>query len=97
MSEPNKSTNLFCLDYEGIKMLAREVAEKLNKEAYDSDDKLWINEKEAMHLLRITSKTTFQKYRDEGKFSFSRLSTKLILYNRRSILDFIESNSTSTT
>ena len=97
MSEPNKNMNLICLDYAGIKQLAKEVADKLVKEAYGSEDNLWIDEKEAMHLLRINSKTTFQKYRDEGKFSFSRLSTKLILYNKRSILDFIESNSTSTT
>ena len=54
----------------------------------------WIKEDEAMDLLNITSKTTFQKYRDEGKFKYSRVSSKLILYERQSILDFIEGKST---
>ena len=45
--------NLICLDYAGIKQLAKEVADKLVKEAYGSEDNIWIDEKEAMHLLRI--------------------------------------------
>ena len=41
-------------------------------------------------LLRISSKTTFQKYRDTGNIDFRRVSKKHIVYRRQSILDFIE-------
>jgi len=51
----------------------------------------WIKDAEAMELLGITSKSTLQKYRDEGKLRFSQMSKKIILYDRESINEFIES------
>ena len=63
----------------------KQLAFELTNEAYP-----WIDEKEAMKMLRISSKTTFQKYRDEGGIDFRRISAKLILYRRQSILDYIE-------
>ena len=45
-----------------------------------------------MLLLRISSKTTFQKYRDTGEIDFRRISKKHIVYRRQSILDFIENS-----
>ena len=52
----------------------------------------WITQAEAMKLMRIKSKATFLKYRDLKKFKYSRPteSAKYILYDRKSILDFIE-------
>jgi hypothetical protein len=52
----------------------------------------WIDGTETMQLLRITSKTTLQKLRNEGKIRFSQIGKKLILYDRVSILNYIESH-----
>ncbi|PHN00939.1 DNA-binding protein [Flavilitoribacter nigricans DSM 23189 = NBRC 102662] len=68
------------------------LVKALAKEIRDDDLDPWIDEKESMRLLRITSKTTFQKYRDTGDIDFRRLSSKHIVYRRQSILDFIESS-----
>ncbi|NJL77033.1 MAG: hypothetical protein HC892_20490 [Saprospiraceae bacterium] len=43
-------------------------------------------------MLRISSKTTFQKYRETGSIVERKLSAKHILYKRQSILDFIENS-----
>ena len=50
----------------------------------------WISGEEAMRMLRITSKTTLQKFRDEGKIRYSQPEKKIILYDADSIRDFIE-------
>jgi hypothetical protein len=39
----------------------------------------WISDDEAMRKLRITSKTTLQKLRDEAKIRFTHPEKKLIL------------------
>ncbi len=43
-------------------------------EIREDDQDPWIDDQETMRLLRISSKTTFQKYRDTGKIDFRRLS-----------------------
>lgn len=72
-----------------------EVVERINQEQQLEQDE-WISDVEAMKLLRISSKTTLQKYRDEGKIRFSQMGRKSILYDRHSLLDFIESNARDT-
>ena len=43
-----------------------------------------------MRELRIKSTTTLQKLRDEGKIRFSQPQKKIILYDRNSIVEYIE-------
>ncbi len=50
----------------------------------------WIDGDEAMRLLNITSKTTLQRLRDEGKIRFSQPQKRIILYDRNSIDDYLE-------
>jgi hypothetical protein len=82
------SNRIICLDYSTFKSMVKELAIEIK------DDELnpWMDEKEAMSMLHISSKTTFQKYRDEGKLDFRRLSGKKIIYRRRSIINFIENS-----
>ncbi|RYZ84994.1 MAG: DNA-binding protein, partial [Proteobacteria bacterium] len=47
-------------------------------------------------LLKIKSKTTLQKLRDEGKIRFSQPQKKLILYDRDSINTYLEQNAKKT-
>ena len=81
---------LICLDSGTLKALVKEVVGELKEEHFDSLNP-WVNEKEAMHLLRISSKTTLQKYREEGNIEISSPGGKGILYRRKSVLAFIES------
>lgn len=53
----------------------------------------WISGEEAMRMLRITSKATLQKYRDEDRITFSHPDKKIILYDRESILKFLDDHS----
>lgn len=50
----------------------------------------WISMEEAMQLLQLKSKSTLQKLRDEQEIRFSQPFKKVILYDRRSIDDFLE-------
>lgn len=56
----------------------------------------WISGEEAMHKLRITSKTTLQKLRDEGKIRFSQPMAKVIVYDSTSIEDYLEQHAKNT-
>ena len=83
----SSNINIICLESEALKSLVKQLAAELKEEDYP-----WIDEKEAMLLLRISSKTTLQKYRDTGNIDFRRISKKHIVYRRQSILDFIENS-----
>jgi len=85
MTVLGNNINIICLESEALKSLVRQLAFELTNESYP-----WIDEKEAMKMLRITSKTTFQKYREEGVIDSRKISSKHILYRRQSILDYIE-------
>lgn len=50
----------------------------------------WISGTEAMNMLRIKSKTTLQKLRDEGKIRYTQPEKKIVLYDRQSIADYLE-------
>lgn len=43
-----------------------------------------------MSMLKIKSKTTLQKFRDEGKIRYSEVGPRLFLYDSDSINAYIE-------
>jgi len=47
-------------------------------------------------MLRITSKSTLQKIRDEGKIRFSQPEKKIILYDLDSINEYLNKHAKST-
>ena len=49
----------------------------------------WIPPQEAKRMLGITSSTSLQKLRDEGKIRYSQHMHKVILYDRDSINDYL--------
>lgn len=81
--------NVICLEDEAFFALTEEVYERLKNKFGGKDDK-WISDDEAMRMLRITSKTTLQKLRDEWKIRYSQPQKKIILYDRESIEDYLE-------
>lgn len=82
--------NVICLESVAFYQLIEEVVERLSQKQSTATPSKWINHEEAMQLLGIASRTTLQKYRDEGKIRFAQPSKKVILYDRNSILEFLE-------
>ncbi|MCG8328584.1 MAG: helix-turn-helix domain-containing protein [Chitinophagales bacterium] len=95
MAPVESNLQVICLESEAFYQLIDQVIARLEKNTAPTPDQ-WISDQEAMQLLRITSKTTLQKYRDEGKIRFSQPSRKVILYDRASILEFIDTHSKDT-
>ena len=87
---------VICLEEEAFYMLMEQVVNRLKEKNRATLDK-WISDKEAMRLLNIKSKTTLQKFRDEGRIRFSQPQKRIILYDRESIIRFLERNAVETT
>jgi hypothetical protein len=87
---PDFSTNIpiICLESETFKALVKELAKEIREEDLDP----WITTDEAMRLLRTDSPTTLLKYRKEGKIDYRKVTSRNVVYRRRSVLDFIENS-----
>ncbi len=86
---------VICLETEAFYTLIDKVVERLEAQSPGIENK-WIDTEEAMSLLGIKSKTTLQKYRDNGDIRFTQPRKKVILYDRESILEFLEGNAQDT-
>lgn len=86
---------IICLEDEAFYTLIEKVIERVKGNNVNSHDK-WISGEEAMQRLRVSSKTTLQKLRDEGKIRFSQPQKKIILYDSDSINEYLEGNAYET-
>lgn len=86
---------VICMEDSAFYSLVEQVFERMKEKEKTRDDK-WISGEEAMQKLRITSKTTLQKLRDEGKIRFSQPEKKLILYDLASIYEYLEKHAKNT-
>lgn len=82
---------VICLQDVAFYSLIEKVVERIKEKNGTKEDK-WISPDEAMQKLRISSKTTLQKLRDEGKIRFSQPEKKLILYDIDSIHKYLETH-----
>jgi hypothetical protein len=80
---------VICLEDAAFFVLVEKVLERFTDLSQPKKDK-WISGIEAMELLHITSKTTLQKLRDEKKIRASQPEKRIILYDRDSIIDYLE-------
>lgn len=88
--------NIICLESEAFYTLVEEVVDRLHNISLEKHQDKWISDEEAMKMLRIRSRTTLQKLRDEGTIRFSQPSKKLILYDKNSILAYLEKHAKDT-
>lgn len=88
--------SIVCLETPAFYELVETVMERLQEQQVDKNLNKWIPKDEAMSMLNITSNSTLQKYRDEGRIRFTQPKRKLILYDRDSILEYLETNVKST-
>lgn len=87
--------NVICLEDEAFYALVDRVLNRV-KEQYSINEDKWISDEEAMRKLRISSKTTLQKLRNEGKIRFTHPEKKLILYDSDSINEYLEKHAKNT-
>ena len=85
---------VICLQDAALYELVEQVTERI-KEKYNKTEK-WISDEDAMKMLNISSKTTLQKFRDEGRIRFSQPEKKIILYDRDSINVYLEKHAHNT-
>ena len=87
--------DVICLEDVAFFNLFDRVLDHIKEKPGVKSDK-WISGEEAMKMLRITSKATLQKFRDEGKIRFTQPEKKIILYETASILEFLEKHAKNT-
>lgn len=80
---------IICLQSEAFFKLIDEVIQRVKAQFPANGDK-WVSGPEAMRMLRIKSKATLQKMRDEGVIRFSHPEKRLILYDVESINAYLE-------
>ncbi|OCX54341.1 hypothetical protein BEL04_08775 [Mucilaginibacter sp. PPCGB 2223] len=86
--------NVICLEEAAFYELIETVVKKLQEKKVKED--LWVSGTEVMRLLRIKSKTTLQKLRDTGQIRYSQYGVKIILYEKASVLEFLERHACET-
>ncbi len=84
-----QNLEIICIQSDAFYKLIEELIERFKLTQKPKEDK-WISGPEAMKLLRIKSKTTLQKMRDEGNIRFSQPEKKIILYDADSIREYVE-------
>ena len=86
---------VICLEEPAFYSLVEEVVARL-KGSERTEQPKWINGTQVMEMLSIKSKTTLQKLRDEGHVRFSQPEKRIILYDRISVLEYLELNARET-
>ena len=78
---------VICLETDAYYKLVQEVINIVKDQ--DQQEELWVDSATAMSILKISSKSTLQKFRDEQKIIFSQISRRVILYSRESLYRFL--------
>lgn len=87
--------NVICLEDEAFHMLLERAVQRILDKQTIKEDR-WISGEETMQMLRISSKTTLQKLRDEGRIRYSQPEKKIILYDVDSINEYLEKHAKNT-
>ncbi|WP_339697254.1 helix-turn-helix domain-containing protein [uncultured Roseivirga sp.] len=82
---------IICLEEKAFYALVERVVDHL-KQTHSVERDKWISADDALKLLDVKSKTTLQRMRDDGRIRFSQPQKKIILYDRDSIIEYLEEN-----
>lgn len=86
---------VICIENEAFYALVDEVVLRI-KDQYKVVEDRWISPEMAMNKLKIRSKTTLQRLRDEGKIRYSQPEKRVILYDVDSIYEYLEKHAKNT-
>lgn len=87
---------VICLETKAFYDLVDKVVKQMKGIESGSKQDKWVSEKEAMRLLRVTSKTTISQLRNNGDIRFSQPRKKIILYDTDSINEYLEKHAKNT-
>ena len=88
--------SVICIDRPAFYALLDEVVKRIDDKFGLSEKSLWVGNDEAMDILQIKSKTTLLNLRSTGQIRYSQPQHKIILYERQSLLDYIEKHAQNT-
>lgn len=86
---------VICIESTAFYTLIENVVRRIKEQHQIKEDK-WISGDEAMKKLRISSKTTLLKLRQEGRIRFSQPEKRVILYDTESIYQYLEKHAKNT-
>ena len=87
---------VICLQEEAFYALLEQVVARLNAARPEAPFSKWMSPEQAMQMLNITSRTTLQKFRDTGRIRYTQPEKRIILYDRDSILEYLDLNAKET-
>ena len=87
--------NVICLEEPALMALVEQVYERLKDQKKVTHEK-WIDGAEVMQMLGVKSKTTLQKMRNEGVIRFTQPQHKVILYDRDSVMEYLDNHAKNT-
>jgi hypothetical protein len=98
MSTLNAGPNppVICLESQAFVRLLDETVNYIKKSHGLASENKWIGADQAKQLLGISSSTTLQQLRDQGKLRFSQPMHKVVLYDRNSIEEYLEKHARNT-
>lgn len=88
--------NVIVLEEEAFYELYNKLVADIKKQLGAKPRDKWIDDEEAMSMLKVKSKTTLQKFRNEGKIRYSEVGPRLFLYDSDSIDAYIEKHAKNT-
>lgn len=90
------SAKFICMESEAWYAMIKTVVTQIRAEDNVAKEDKWISGEEASKLLNGASKSTLQRLRDNGKIQFTQPSRKLIIYDRESIMEYLNKNTRET-
>lgn len=81
---------IICIESEAFYALLDEVVARLREK--DNIEEKWIDTETVMRMTGIKSKTTLQKLRNEGQIRYTQPQKNIILYDRESVLKYLETH-----
>lgn len=91
-----KQLEVITIDSEAFVRLLEEAVNYIKRTHEPSTESKWIQAEKAKQLLGISSNTTLQILRDQGKIRYSQPMHKVVLYDRNSIEEYLEKHAKNT-
>jgi Helix-turn-helix domain len=86
---------VICLQEDAFYELLDRVVARI-KDTHNIKEDKWISGEEAMRKLRITSRTTLIKMRDEGTIRYTSPEGRIVLYDSESINEYLDKHAQNT-
>lgn len=90
------SAKFICMESEAWYAMIKTVVAQIRTEDKAAKEDKWISDEKASSLLNNASKSTMQRLRDGGQIKFTQPTRKLILYDRDSIMAYLNKNTRDT-